>query len=98
MLDVENIPTTVVYVSWNGATEVLSWRLYKSNSNGKRTEIVASARRLGFETILSYPSYASNVIAEALDANGSTLGTSSGFSTAAMGISSPQQRQRRAAK
>ncbi|KAK3710114.1 hypothetical protein LTR37_010545 [Vermiconidia calcicola] len=67
---------TVVYVSWNGATEVASWNLYRSDGSGNKTELVASVPRQGFETTLVYDVYASHVVAEALDSNEMSLGRS----------------------
>ena len=73
---VENATTTMVYVSWNGATEVGSWILYKSTANGTTMELVASTLRQGFETMLTYPGFASYVVVEALDRDGKPLGES----------------------
>ncbi|KAK5168359.1 uncharacterized protein LTR77_006929 [Saxophila tyrrhenica] len=68
---------TVVYASWNGATEVSTWELYHSDPSGKTIELVASTPRQGFETVLVYDGYAKHVIASALDAHGAELGRSS---------------------
>ena len=67
---------TAIYVSWNGATEVASWNLYKSTPDGENMELVASTPRQGFETGLVYAGFAGYVVAEALDRNGTTLGKS----------------------
>ena len=64
---------TTAYVSWNGATEVASWNLYKTTKDGKFTELVASALRDGFETALIYQGYASYVMLEAIDREGNSL-------------------------
>jgi hypothetical protein len=71
-----NGTNTLVHVSWNGATEVATWNLYKTDADGSHEELVASIARQGFETALSYKGYASFVILEALDANGQILGRS----------------------
>ena len=68
--------TTVVFVSWNGATEVQSWNLYKTNADGTTMELIASTLRQGFETELAYEGFASYVVAEAIDRNGKPLGRS----------------------
>lgn len=62
------------YVSWNGATEVATWRI-----NGGRSATalrhVHSAPRTGFETAIRLPAGAGKHIqAEALDAHGRVLG------------------------
>ncbi len=68
-----------VYASWNGATEVASWRVLAGPSGG-RPSAVASAARSGFETSIpvahSYPSYE----VQALDVHRHVLGTSRPFS------------------
>ncbi|KAK3719951.1 hypothetical protein LTR37_004074 [Vermiconidia calcicola] len=74
-IDNETVITSV-HVSWNGATEVGSWTLYKTDSNGTERELIAATHSRGFETGLLYEGYASHVIVEALDAQGDTLGES----------------------
>jgi hypothetical protein len=59
--------TTTAHVSWNGATEVKSWRLYKSTADGTVRSFLASAQRQGFETALSVPGYAAFIVIEARD-------------------------------
>lgn len=63
-----------MYVSLNGATEVASWTLLHSDSSGEVTGLVATRLRQGFETMLVYNEYASHVVADALDKNGTPLG------------------------
>ena len=63
---------TAVYISWNGATEVVAWNLYKSTPE-EAVELVASTPRRGFETALLYDGFASYVVAEALSLNGTVL-------------------------
>jgi hypothetical protein len=65
------------YVSWNGATQVASWRLV--DGSGKK---LADAKKHDFETTLSVPKGASSVAAEALDASGAVLGRSKTVSAA----------------
>ena len=73
----DSAPMTVVHVSWNGATEVATWKMYKTNEEGKRmTEPVASLPKSGFETELSCGGYATYVVLEAVDMNGDVLGKS----------------------
>ncbi len=67
----------VAYASWNGATEVASWRVLAGRSPSSLVP-VASAPRGGFETALSISSLASGayVQAQALDAAGAVIGVS----------------------
>lgn len=74
---------TIVHVSWNGATEVATWKLYKTTANGKSetSEPVMTAPRFGFETALEINGYATYVVLEGLDADGKSLGRSGAFET-----------------
>jgi hypothetical protein len=67
----------VVYVSWNGATQVASWRILTGPSP-TRLAAAASRPRLGFETAISLPPSAAAryVEAQALDATGAVIGAS----------------------
>ncbi len=60
-----------LYVSWNGATEVASWRVL---ANG---EEVATTPRAGFETTVDIGEgvRATDLTVEALDADGAVIGT-----------------------
>ena len=64
-----------VYVSWNGATEVVRWRLSTGATAAELTRL-RTVRRQGFETAISLRGAKSRGIAvvEALDGNGSVLG------------------------
>jgi hypothetical protein len=64
---------TSVYASWNGATEVASWRVI----GGTSTTVVATHRRSGFETAIALPQNAPATLrVQALDAQGGVIGTS----------------------
>jgi hypothetical protein len=64
-----------VYASWNGATEVRSWRLLGGDSpNSLRP--ARTVRATGFETALPVGRAGPNVAVEALDARGTSLGRS----------------------
>ncbi|HKH78791.1 MAG TPA: arylsulfotransferase family protein [Solirubrobacteraceae bacterium] len=67
-------PVTV-YASWNGATEVASWRVLAGPSPTRLTT-VASAAKDGFETALVMPGPERYIAAQALNAAGAVLGTS----------------------
>jgi hypothetical protein len=62
-------------VSWNGATEVASWRLETGATPAGLTALVTQPRD-GFETRLYAPAQARYAAAVALDRNGAPLGTS----------------------
>lgn len=67
--------TTDVYVSWNGATQVASWRVL-AGSAPDSLQPVLSATNQGFETQIATATQP-YVAVQALDATGRTLGTSS---------------------
>jgi Arylsulfotransferase (ASST) len=67
-------PVTV-YVSWNGATEVASWRVLAGSSPSHLT-VLASAAKSGFETTLVTPRPEAYVAVQGLNAAGTVLGTS----------------------
>jgi hypothetical protein len=66
-----------VYASWNGATQVASWRVV---SGASKTSLVpvATAARSGFETAVKLPSTALGpyVAVQAFDSTGALIGTS----------------------
>ena len=65
-----------VSVSWNGATEVASWRVLAGSSEGSLVA-VASAARQGFQTTVLAPSAQGPLVAvQALNAQGAVIGTS----------------------
>lgn len=64
-----------VAMSWNGATEVASWRVL-AGASASTLAPVASARKSGFETIVVAPSAGPYVAVQALDAAGRVLGVS----------------------
>jgi len=69
---------TVVYASWNGATQVRAWRVL--SLAGGRPSPVGEEPRTGFETAIAAPAGAQSFEVQALDARGRVLGTSSPFS------------------
>jgi Arylsulfotransferase (ASST) len=71
-----SLPTTF-YVSWNGATEVISWRFYGGNSTKAASFVGAGdAAKLGFETAFTASGFYPYGFAEALDGRGKLLGRS----------------------
>lgn len=76
-----NEARTVIHVSWNGASEVATWRFYKTIQNGKVKELLGTRARHGFETSMEVEGYASFIQVEGLDIKGEVLGTSAVFKT-----------------
>jgi Arylsulfotransferase (ASST) len=66
---------STVAVSWNGATNVASWRVLGGPSASTLTPVVSGART-GFQTTISLPTSAAYVAVQALDSSGAVLGTS----------------------
>lgn len=69
---------TVVYASWNGATQVAKWRVM-AGSSGKHLRVVASAGKSGFETAITLAHGYKAYKVQALDTKGHVLGTSGVF-------------------
>jgi EmrB/QacA subfamily drug resistance transporter len=72
---------TTVYASWNGATQVASWRVLGSSAEGTMATVAHAARR-GFETAIPVTGSDSRFEVQALDAKGRVLGTSARFAPA----------------
>jgi outer membrane protein assembly factor BamB len=66
---------TTVWASWNGATEVARWRVLGGDS-AAALKPVATVRKRGFETAIGLDDGFAFVAVEALDADGTVLGTS----------------------
>ncbi len=66
---------TAVYVSWNGATDVASWRVLAGSSPSALAPVVSAAKR-GFETEITTSSAEQYVAVQALDSHGQVLGQS----------------------
>jgi hypothetical protein len=66
-----------LYASWNGATEVASWRALTGSSSTSLSP-VASAPKVGFETAIALPRGVSDpyVAVQALNAAGAVIGSS----------------------
>jgi hypothetical protein len=63
-----------VYASWNGATEVASWRVIAGPAP-EQMEAVGEAERDGFETSIRVDTVAEWYSVQALDAGGAIIGT-----------------------
>ena len=70
-----SLDTTVLYMSWNGATGVARWRVLAAGSVGG-LQTVGTAPKMGFETRITLPTHPNRVAVEALDATGKVLGRS----------------------
>jgi hypothetical protein len=67
---------TRVFVSWNGATKVASYRVFAGPTSRKLAVVAKSAKRQGFETTATVKSAGPIVKVQALDAKGRVLGAS----------------------
>jgi EmrB/QacA subfamily drug resistance transporter len=70
---------TIVYATWNGATQVAGWRVLGLNGAGSATRL-ASGIKSGFETAIATPGGAARYEVQAYDAHGRVIGTSRPFS------------------
>jgi EmrB/QacA subfamily drug resistance transporter len=66
---------TTVYASWNGATEVVSWRVLAAAGTGRLTAVATHARS-GFETAIAVPQSYQSFEVQALGAGGRAIGVS----------------------
>jgi EmrB/QacA subfamily drug resistance transporter len=76
---------TTVYASWNGATQVVSWRVLAGPSSGRLTALTTAAK-VGFETAIPVPQTLSSPRSfevQALDADGRVIGASRPFAPGA---------------
>ena len=64
-----------VYASWNGATQVASWRVFGGPTPGSVAEL-ETAPKTSFETVITLGSEPRYVAVQALSASGRVLGTS----------------------
>jgi hypothetical protein len=65
---------TTVYASWNGATQVASWKVLSGAG-----QTVATAAKSGFETAIPVSQSGQTFTVQALDAHGRVIGTSREF-------------------
>lgn len=72
---------TKVWASWNGATEVVSWRVLAGPTPTVLVPVGSPVNRQGFETRISLSRRYSEVAVEALSSSGQVLGTSEPVST-----------------
>jgi len=68
-----------VYASWNGATEVASWRVLAIASGGRSTPLATRAKS-GFETAIAVAKNYQSFELQALGTDGHVIGASRPFS------------------
>jgi hypothetical protein len=66
---------TLIWVSWNGATDVASWRVL-GGPTGTTLKPLGSGERIGFETRLDVAAAPRVIRVQGLDRSGKVLGTS----------------------
>jgi EmrB/QacA subfamily drug resistance transporter len=71
----ESAGKTTVYASWNGATQVVSWRVLAAVGASRLTTVATSAKS-GFETAIAVPAGDQSFEVQALDGSGHVIGTS----------------------
>jgi EmrB/QacA subfamily drug resistance transporter len=69
---------TTVYASWNGATQVVSWRVLAGSGGGRMTAVTTTARS-GFETAIGVPQSYNSFEVQALGAGGRVIGATRPF-------------------
>jgi MFS family permease len=69
---------TTVYASWNGATQVVSWRVM-AGPGADRLTVVAARPNSGFETAVPVPQGYTSFEVQALGADGRVIGASRPF-------------------
>lgn len=75
-INAQQKPITIIYVSWDGATQVHSWKAYAVKSDNDPGIVIGETRKTGFETSLVCQGYHSRISVEALDMNGERLSES----------------------
>jgi hypothetical protein len=81
---------TSVYASWDGATQVVSWRVL-AGSSASSLKAVATRTKSGFETTIPLTSSFKAYKVQALDAQRHVLGTSNAFPTSSSNGGLPGQ-------
>ena len=67
---------TRVYMSWNGATEAIAWRIWAGPSSRKLKVVAKKVTKAGFETAKTIKGAGPIVKVQALDRKGRVIGTS----------------------
>jgi hypothetical protein len=72
---------STVYASWNGATQVVAWRVLEGSSKSHLKTVVSKAKKTGFETAISVKGSPKTFEVQALSSSGKVLSTSKPFGT-----------------
>ncbi|KAJ5312640.1 hypothetical protein PENANT_c007G09327 [Penicillium antarcticum] len=68
--------STVIYVSWNGATDVARWNFYARARESSESVLIGHVEKTDFETMFIVNGYMDYITAEALDRNGDSMSKS----------------------
>ncbi|KAF7718367.1 Aryl sulfotransferase family protein [Penicillium ucsense] len=68
--------TTLIHVSWNGATDIARWNFYARAHAQGSSVLIGHAEKHDFETMYILDGYMDWITAEAIDKDGKVLGTS----------------------
>jgi hypothetical protein len=68
--------TTIIHVSWNGATDVAGWNFYAKAYDRGESVLIGHAKKSDFETMYIVDGYMDWITAEAVDAEGKSMGKS----------------------
>lgn len=68
--------TTLIYVSWNGATDVVQWKFYAQAYDDGESVLIGTTSKTDFETMFIADGFMDFVSAEAIDADGNVMHTS----------------------
>ncbi|CAG7920541.1 unnamed protein product [Penicillium olsonii] len=68
--------TTLIHVSWNGATDVVQWKFYAQSYDRGDPVYIGSTNKTDFETMYIADGYMDWVSAQAIDAKGNVMHTS----------------------
>lgn len=83
---------TIVHASWNGATDVASWRVLAGKHHGSLT-VQATIPSTGFESSTTLPAKYARLAVQALDSSGHLLGTSRTVQAISYAASLPSPRR-----
>ncbi|KAL4963543.1 uncharacterized protein BDV14DRAFT_176374 [Aspergillus stella-maris] len=72
----ESDMTTIIHVSWNGATDIATWRFFARSAEDGVAVPIGETTKTDFETMYIADGYLDWVSAEALDKDGNHLGKS----------------------
>ncbi|KAJ5286804.1 hypothetical protein N7478_002490 [Penicillium angulare] len=65
--------TTIIHVSWNGATDVAGWNFYAQAYDRGGAVLIGHANKTDFETMYIVDGYMDWIVAEAVDKDGNSM-------------------------